>query len=266
MIRALFFRGLRQHAGLLAILSGSLVLFEWAVVWVAARIDMGPNFRQFLGTLLPAQVVETIFGQFGFASFQGAISFGFQHPLTLVAGIAMVTVVATLPAHEREAGLLDLILARPLSRDRYLGAGALLVGVTAILPPLALLAGSAVGLAVVESPSHVDWTDYFPAAGSLALLLLAVGGYTFLFATAARRRGVAVAQAVGVTLLFYWLDFMGDYWDLLETARVLSPFHYFDPAAATNTGLDPSHAGVLAAVLVAGTAVAFANFRRQSLS
>ena len=265
MIRALFLRGLRQHGPLLGALSLGLLLFEWAIVWVAALIDMGPGFQQLLTTFLPSAVVETIFSQFGFASFGGAISFGYQHPLSLIGGIAIVIVMATLPAHEREQGLLDLILARPVPRSRYLAASALLVLVTALLSALALLAGGALGLAVVEAPQPVLWTAYLPSAGGLALLLAVIGGYTLLFATSARRRGIAVAQSVGVTLLFYWLDFMGDYWDLLETARVLSPFHYFDPALAANQGIPILHVGVLAGIVVVVTLAAFLNFSRQDL-
>ena len=37
MIRVLLSRNLRQHTGLLGILSASLLLFQWAVVWVADR-------------------------------------------------------------------------------------------------------------------------------------------------------------------------------------------------------------------------------------
>ena len=263
MIRTLFLRGLRQHAALLGAVSFGLLLFEWAIVWVAARIDMGPGLRQLLGNLLPPSVVETIFGQFGFASFGGTVSFGYQHPLALIAGIAMVVVVATLPAHEREQSLLDLILSRPVPRARYLTANALLVLVTALLTPLGLLAGGALGLAVVEAPVRVTWTAFLPSAGALALLLSVVGSYALLFATGARRRGVAIAQAVGVTLLFYWLDFMGDYWDLLETARVLSPFHFFDPALAANQGMPFLHAGVLGGIMVVATLGAYLIFRRQ---
>jgi ABC-2 type transport system permease protein len=264
VIRSLLRRGIRQHAGLLAVLTGGLFLFEWAVVWVAARIDMGPGFRDLLGTLLPPQVVEVIFGQFGFASFGGSVSFGFQHPMALIAGTAMVMVMATCPAQERESGFLDLILSRPLTRARYLTAAALLSGIAAILPSLGLLAGCAVGLAVVDSPQAITWTRYLAPAAMLALLLATVGSYVLLLATGARRRGVAIAQAVGITLLFYWLDFMGAYWELLATARRLSPFHYFDPAGATNL-FPTADAAVLSVVVVAAVAGAFFNFRRQNL-
>ncbi len=265
MMRALLLRGLRQHAALLLALGAGLFLFECAVVWVAARIDMGPGFREFLAALLPPDVMEVIFTQFGFGSFRGTVSFGFQHPFTLVAALAMVTVMATVPAQEREAGFLDLILARPLPRHTYLAAWALLVLFTAAFAPLVILAGVALGLAVVELPEPVEWTAYLPSLGALALLLAAVGGYALLFATGARRRGVAVAQVVGITLLFYWLDFMGEYWDLLETARRLSPFHYFDPARVAETGIPPGDALVLGGIAVAAITLAFLNFRRQDL-
>ena len=74
-----------------------------------------------------------------------------------------------------------------------------------------------------------------------------------------------MAQGVGITLLFYWLGYMGDYWDLLETARLLSPFHYFDPAMAAASGIPTGDAGVLVAILLLATVGAFMNFNRQDL-
>jgi hypothetical protein len=68
-----------------------------------------------------------------------------------------------------------------------------------------------------------------------------------------------------MTLLFYWLDFMGDYWDLLETARLLSPFHYFDPALAVASGIPVRDAVVLGGILITATVAAFLNFNRQDL-
>ena len=121
------------------------------------------------------------------------------------------------------------------------------------------------GLAIVDLAEPVGWAEYLPSAGGLFLLLMAVGSYTLLFATDAKRRGVATAQAVGITMVFYWLDFMGDYWDLLETARILSPFHYFDPARAASTGLSPTEVLVLGGITGTAILAAFLNFRRQDL-
>jgi ABC-type transport system involved in multi-copper enzyme maturation permease subunit len=265
MIPTLLFRYLRQHAFLLGSLSLGLVLFEWAIVWVAAIIDLGPGFQDLLGAFLPRNVVESLLGQFGFATFAGALSFGFQHPLTLTAAVAMVVVMSTLPAAEREAGLLDLILARPLPRERYLAAALIGVVFTALLSPLALLAGCAVGLTTVDAPQPVSWTHYLPSAAGLFFLLLVIGAFGLLFASQSRRRGQAVALLVGLTLVWYWLDFMGDYWAALETARLISPFHYFEPASAATEGLAVGHVVLLFAFSVLPAVGAFLNFRRQDL-
>jgi ABC-2 type transport system permease protein len=265
MILTLLRRQIRQHAILLGSLSLGLVLFEWAIVWVAAIIDLGPGFQDLLAAFLPRNVVDTLLGQFGFATFSGALSFGFQHPLTLTAAIAMVAVMSTLPAAEREAGLLDLILARPIPRHRYLTASLLGVVASAVLSPVALLLGCAVGFLTVDAPVPVAWTDYLPAAEGLFLILLAIGTCGLLLASQSRRRGQAVAVLVGITLFCYWLDFMGDYWDALETARLISPFHYFEPALAATGGIPGTHVLILLSIAVLCTLGAYFNFRRQDL-
>jgi ABC-2 type transport system permease protein len=263
MIRALLFRSLRQHIPLLAGVGVGLFLFELLIVWVATRIDTGPGLRQFLETFLPPDVREIIFGQLGLASFGGAVSFGYQHPFVLVAAVGAVIVLATTPAAERESGFLDLILARPVSRQRYLAANELLLLMTAVLLPLLLLAGAATGLEVVEPPEPIPWTRYIPATIAFGLFLLAVAGYALLFSTHVRRRGTAVARAAALTLGFYWLDFMGSYWDALATARYLSPFLYFDPTGASGAaGLALRDVVVLSGIWLLATTAAFAVFRR----
>jgi len=266
MIRALIWRSLRQHAVLLTVLFASMVLVEFFLVWVSAQMNIGPEFERFLRSFLPREITELIFSQFGLTSFEGAVAFGYQHPFSLVGSIAMVVVAATLPAAEREKGYLELFLARPLPRSAYLLSVLLFVLLVATLLPLGLLLGTAVGLHVVDSPADVGWMDYAPSAFALALLLLSIGSYTLLFATGARRRGVAVAQGVAFTLGFYWMDFMGDYWDALVYARKASPFFYFDPARASfGSGLSPTEATVLSSIVVGASLLAFFNFRRQDL-
>ncbi len=262
----LFRRNVKHHAVLIGAIGAGMFLFEVFLVWVAAQLDTGTGIEAFLTSLIPPEMRDTLFEQVGLASFPGAIAFGFQHPFPLIAGMAAVMVVATIPAAERESGFLDLVLARPVARWRYLMATAVLLAASALVLSATALAGAAVGIRVVEGYDDVVWTAYIPSAGVLAALLLAVGGYTLLLATDAPRRGHAAARAVGLTLVFYWLDFMGGLWDLLDTARWLSPFSYYNPVdGAIGDGLrwrDPVVLLTVAAVTVAG---AFAHFRRQEL-
>jgi ABC-type transport system involved in multi-copper enzyme maturation permease subunit len=207
-----------------------------------------------------------IFGQFGLTTFEGAVAFGYQHPFSMVASLAMVVVAATLPAAEREKGYLELFLSRPLPRSRYILSAFLFMALASLTLPLGLLTGTILGLGFVDSPGEMSWPTYLPAAAGMALLLLAVGSYTLLFATGARRRGIATAQAVAFTLLFYWMDFMGDYWATLVHARKLSPFFYFDPARASLAGgLSGTEVAVLGSIAAATTLLALLNFQRQDL-
>ena len=266
MIRALFWRSLRQHAVLLTVLFASMVLVEFFLVWVSAQMDIGPEFQSFLEAFLPPEVTEMIFSQFGLTTFEGAVAFGYQHPFSLVGSIAMVMVAATLPAAEREKGLLELFLARPLPRALYLLSVVLFVVVVAVVLPAGLLLGTALGLRVVESPAEVGWMGYIPSALATALLLLAIGSYTLLFATGARRRGIAVAQGVAFTLLFYWMDFMGDYWDTLVYARKASPFYYFDPGQASfGAGASAAEITVLSSITLGMFLLALFNFQKEDL-
>ncbi len=266
MIRALFLRNLRNHAVLLAVIWIGIALFEAFLVWVAARIDMGPGLRVILEQLVPAEVREAFFTQLGLASFGGAVSFGFQHPFVLVGAVAFIVVAATVPTGERESGFLDVVLAHPVPRGSYLVAATLLVVLGALVIPGALLAGAAVGMSLVEVVGEPSWSAYVPATLGLAALLLAVGGYSLLFGSGVGRRGIAAARAAGVTLVFYWLDFLGDYWDSLRRIRWLSPFCYFDPVKASlGSGLGVRDPMVLLIVFVVCSLAALVVFRRQDL-
>jgi ABC-2 type transport system permease protein len=264
-MRTLLARNLRLYAAPLAAVCVGLFAFELLLVWVAARLDTGPGLRELLEAILPPDMRELVFAQLGLASFSGAVSFGFQHPVALAGSIAIIVALATVPAAERESGFLDLVLGRPVTRSRYLGATAVAVLLAAVLLPAALLAGAAAGMALVDAPSELPWPRYGPSAVGLAFLLLAVGSYALLFAGHARRRGIAIGRAVSLTLVFYWLDFMGAYWDALVDARKLSPFHYFAPGRALESGLGLRDPLALLSGAVIVTAAAFLVFRRQDL-
>lgn len=262
----LYARLLRLHAPILAATAAAALLFEVFMVWVSAQLDTGPGLQSFLEQLIPPETQRVIFEQFGVGSFEGAVAFGFQHPIFLVAVISFIVVAATVPAAERESGFADLVLARPVGRTAYLAAALLLVVTGALVLPAAVLAGVATGLATVEAvPEGLAWTAYGPAAVAQGLLLLAVGGITLLSAASARRRGAAVGRAVALILILYWLDFVGPLWDPVETARWISPFAYFDPAGTVASGVALRDVAVLVGVFGLTTTAAFIEFRRQDL-
>ncbi len=264
--RPLFERNLRHHWRLLAALTVGLTILELLLLWVAAKVEIGTGVRNFIEMLAPPQARAAIMAQIGLISFPGAVAFGFQHPVSLVAAIAFVAVAATIPAGEREAGFLDLVLARAVDRDSYLVASLGVAIVGAVVLPCALLLGAAIGLSLVDVNGALPWWRYVPAAAGMATLLLAIGGWASFFATGARRRGLAVSRIVGVCLALYVLDFLADQWAALDRLRWLSPFHYFKPVTAAVIPHTPLvNPLVLLALFVAGAALALLRFRRQDL-
>jgi ABC-2 type transport system permease protein len=267
---ALMLRQLRHHLALLSGIAAAMFGFELLMVWVGASIDVGLDFDRLLEAVLPEAMQRLIGDQFGMASFRGAVAFGFKHPFVLVAAIAAVISLGTVPASERETGLLDLLLARPVTRSRYMAAHVVLLLVPVLLFPVVLLAAAAVGIAVAgggaaAAAAPVHWAEYIGPAFSLAPLLLVIGGYTLLFAAGSKRRGRAVTLAVAVTLAFYTFEFLASLWPRLDGWERATIFDYYRPVSMVNgeaAVTDPVVLLLLAMVLIAG---AFARFQRQQL-
>ncbi|NIP78208.1 MAG: hypothetical protein GWM90_02995, partial [Gemmatimonadetes bacterium] len=75
---------LRLHARLLLAIGAGLLLFEVFMVWVAAQMDTGQGLQAFLTQVLPPNMRDILFEQFGVGTFAGTVAFGYQHPLFLV--------------------------------------------------------------------------------------------------------------------------------------------------------------------------------------
>jgi ABC-2 type transport system permease protein len=194
------------------------------------------------------------------------VAFGFEHPFTLAGATAFVVVAATIPASERESRFLDLLLARPLARHQYLLASLLLMVLGAVVLPLALLAGAAIGMPLVELGGKLPWRRYLPCALGLTTLLLAFGGIALLLASGAKRRGPAASQVVGLTLASFVVELLGELWTGLRWVRWASPFHYYKPIQAAIVPSTPwENPAILLAVFAVTTALAFARFSRRDV-
>jgi ABC-2 type transport system permease protein len=265
MTRALFTRNLERHRRLLLSMMAGLVVFEVLLIQAGAQIEASAGLRQ-LVAMLPPAFREMMSTQLGLVSFASVVALGFEHPFTLALAIGFVIVSATIPAAERESGLLDLLLARPVGRTGYFLASVLMVLTCSVLLPSSLLGGVALGLRFVDIPEEIPWTRYAPCAFGLVALMLAVGGGTLLLASGARRRGPPAAQAAGLALALLVVEFLADVWPALGWVRWASPFHYYKPIPAAVFGTDPpSNDLVLLAVFAIGTTLAFVRFHRRDI-
>lgn len=265
MIGTLLRRSLWHQRYLLAVMLVSMIGFEVMIITIAQAIDQGPGIGDLLAQL-PKILQNLIHSQIGDVTFPAFPAFGFEHPVTMGGGIAYVLFVATQPAGERDRGLADLILARPLTRRRYLAATTLHVVIASVAVPLFLLIGTVIGLALVESRHELPWWRYIPAAAGLCGLMLAWGGIALLVGCASKRRATAVMQVVTAIMVTFLVYFLGQFASVLDLIALLSPFTYFHPIGLT---MKPEAAGSAPLMLyglgIVTTVAAFVVFERRDL-
>ena len=214
-----------------------------------------PYFRAFAGGQLMNQL-----------SFTAFVAFGFQHPAWSAMGLALAVMTATIPAAERESGLLDLLLARPVPRARYFTATLVCLVVGMILIPAAQLLGLVVGLATIEpSEEEVTWVQFLPTTVCMSALFLACGGLTLFFSSGAKRRGSASSRAVGVILVLYVVQAFIGLYAPLEKLAWLSPFHYFRPIVNAMQGTRWSDLLMILTIFAVTTSAAFVRFSRRDI-
>ena len=263
---ALARRHLRHQRWLILVMLCGLAVFEVVLIRVAAELDEGPGLGQMLG-MLPGFVQDIVAAYVADISFASAVAVGFLDPASIVPCLALVILLASTPAADKETGAIDLYLTRPIARHAYLGSSIACAALVSLVMPLSLLLGCIFGLAVTEGPGEQPWTHYAMSAVALAALLLATSGITLLVACTADRRGVAVVKVVGVLVLTYMLEFLSFFWAPLEVLSWLSPFHYFKPVPGVLEGdLSPAwNSAVLVAVFAVTTALAFRRFERRDV-
>jgi ABC-type transport system involved in multi-copper enzyme maturation permease subunit len=265
VIVALTLRHLRHLRGLIGALIVGVVAFQAFIIPVAASFEANTGLDQILAMLPPA-FRALLDAQIGMISFGAFVAFGFQHPAIIVCNIAFAVVAGTIVAGERDAGTLDLLLARPVARRQYLATTVLCLTVGAIGLPLCQLATIAIALQFVQSPDELPWTAYTVCAVQLTALTLAIGGFALLMATLAPRRGAAVVRVVAVVVVLYVVEFLAELWPPLRRVRWLSVFHYFKPVpSVVGDGLPPAHLVVLLGVFVATTCAAFVRLEQRDV-
>ena len=258
----------RRRRMLLALAAGLLV-FE---VLIAVVVRAVPPEEMFSSTRPVPRAFQAFSGSGGgvsLASVAGLLGAGLVHPfwiamhLTAVASLAAAAVAADV-----EAGTIELIAVRPLSRARILGERALALVAAAVFLHAASLAGVLVGLATVPRLRDEVAVGGVLAAGVEGLALsLCVAGPALAASAIGRHKGQVIGAAVAVGAVGFALNFLAVAWAPARALGRLSPFRYYRPAdALVGGGVAWGSTSVLMAVFVAGLAAALVLFERRDLT
>ncbi len=248
------------------LLVAAVGLFAWGAVLPVIYATFGQDLKQ----LVEGNPLLSQFSQFGGGdvfSLHGSIALGFIHPFTLVlTGIFAIGFATTAVAGERQAGTLEVILARPISRRTYLltlfVTGALFLAVLL----MAHLAGSVIGasiMGVIDELSVANLPVLFLLGWMMFMAFLTIG---LAASVSFDRLAPALSITLAIVLVSYLLEVIGSLWPDAEFLRDFSLFHYLAAKDVLDGDLAVGDVALFAVVIAAALAYAWFVFPRRDLA
>ena len=254
----------------IVLLTGALLaIFQVFIIVIANSIQSSNTFGE-MAALIPGFARDLLGpAMASFLSYKGFVCLGYFHLVVMSALVSLSIAIATMPTSEIETGFIDLILARPIARHWIITRSILVSILTSAAILGVMMLATWTGLETLASKT-VEWpsrTLLFSLAGNLGLLMLAWSGIAMAIGAASRRRGVAGAIAGLLALTMFLLDYVARAWKPAETAGWFSPFRYYTPfELLMDIPLPARNLNILAAVAIAGFALAYLFFSRRDIS
>jgi ABC-2 type transport system permease protein len=267
-LRPLVFRSLARGRSVFLAVAVVLTGFQVMLVVVASALQTSRSFS-LMSALMPMGVQQA-FGPAALmlASFAGLATFGYFHPIVVLAIILVGVYVATEPAGEIEWGLFDLELTRPVPRRAVITRSLLVAFGVTTATACAMIAGTFAGLAIFAPPG-ADWPHgarILDLAAHLVLLSWPFAAAGLVASAVARRRGAAFGAVAVAVACLYLMNFVADAWAPAAPLRPYLPFHYFSGlAVASGTAPTAHDLGVLAAAAAVLVGLAYWRFERRDL-
>lgn len=263
------YRLLKRGLVVLIALVAGIALFEFIQAVVVDSLGGPEGLTSLLESLPPAlQAFTRTQPEFmAMSGLAGYLSLGFTHPLYLILTAAgVVGFGCRTLAGEMELGTIQLSLSRPIARPRVFASRVLGVILIAIVLSVTGALGLLLGLLFAQPQGEFVYSHLVPTAAISGALLWAIGGLTLLGSSAASTNGRALAWAIAVLIVSYFVDYFASIWRPLETIQFLSIYHYFDPASTLVLGQMPwRDIGILLAVGGAGALAGQVIFNRRDL-
>jgi len=181
--------------------------------------QMPPPFMEMFGEEILAQI-----------SVEGTIAFGLEHPLliTLITfiGISIVSGHMTTSSVNR---MMEIILAHPFRRQHLLIVVYLFATGSILLLVLATFTGAWLSLELFYEPVEGIWIKMIKSDLNAFLLHQFIMSMALFFAVFMRDIGRAIRFSAIITLVFYFIDIMSNFYDSLDFTKYFNFFSYFEP-------------------------------------
>jgi ABC-2 type transport system permease protein len=256
----------------IAILGMELHLRARTVILAAAGLIcltaiVGALFPSLGGSIGHLNLSKTVTGLIGGSDFS-TITGWLRTEITSIYGplvfsaIAITAATSTI-AGEEEEGILALVLAHPVTRQRLLLAKAAAVALSLVGLAVAIFVGMLIAVALAGggiSAGHLA-----AAAVHLLFLSLAVGALALALAATTGSRGNAAGIAATVTLVMFLVNGIAPAVNGIGWLKYLTFFYYYEGHNPLTGGAYLPGLAVLAGVAIALAAAAVAGFENRDL-
>lgn len=245
-----------------------LTALQIVIVGQASALEQAHGFSR-MAEFVPAFLQRGLGDKsFLLVTFKGTIALGYFHPVVAVLISVLAIYFVTEPAHEVEAGLVDVTLARSVPRHVVVTRSLLMSCAAVTLAILLMGAGTQLGLrwfgsAEFEAPSPAVLAQLLLHLAGVAICF---GGFGLAVAAGARRWTTAFTTVALIAVLMFLLDFLAIGWPPLRPIAWISPFHYY-PALSIVAGDAPAwrNLAILYSAAACFSTLGYWRFNRRDL-
>ena len=225
---------LRESRWLLAGCAALVFGFMWLRVWIVGQIDT-PHLQRLFTRLAPDFVKDLLPVPIEFVlSSSGRIALGYDE-IAVILMLALWSIArgSDVVAGELGRGTLELVLAQPVSRMRYLTTHSAVTLLGVVLISTAAWLGTATGIATVRLQPPSEAALFLPACANLASLGIALAGVAMLLSAASSNRAYVVGMVVGFYVVMLTLKIVGLLVEDLRWLKSLSLVSAYEPQVLT---------------------------------
>jgi len=206
---------------------GALQTLLLTIVTTTQLFNFVRDFIQQLPQELQQFLGEEFIAQF---SVKGAAAFGYNHPLVITFLIIVAIIFPSKHvAGEIENGTLELIFSMPIERFSITFS----LWIVSVLAIFFVISGCWLGTfmskLIFSQAEILPFSKILLIGINLAALMVCINAYTFLISSYSREGSKVALQAAGITLFFYFLNYIATIWSVVGFLKPISIFHYYQP-------------------------------------
>jgi ABC-2 type transport system permease protein len=260
-VSAIWVKSASDHQGLLLVVSATM--FAMMGVMIGAMYPAIDQALVTLGEVFPAELLA-LFGGGDMSSPEGFYqveTFGMMAPI----GVMILTILigSRAVAGEEERRTMGLLLANPVSRSRVLLEKALVMVLSGLVVGAATFVGVAIGN--VLGGLGMDLGNVAATCLLVSLLGITFGALALVVGAATGVVRLATWTAIGLALVSHVANAFLPFSDSLSGLARWTPNYYYLGGDPLVSGLDWTHAAVLAGLAAILLAAAVPAFNRRDL-